>query len=54
MNTMIMLNLRELSPEQREELLGALKTRFEKNMNHHNGLEWSKIPAKLEANAEKL
>src|SRR6266498_3197057 len=45
---------KELSPEQREELLRALKARFEKNMNHHKGLEWAKIQAKLEANTEKL
>jgi hypothetical protein len=45
---------KKLSPEQREELLGALKARFEKNMNRHKGLEWAKVQAKLEANAEKL
>jgi hypothetical protein len=45
---------KELSIEQREELLGALKARFEKNMNRHQGLEWAKVNAKLEANAEKL
>ena len=44
----------ELSPKQREELLRALKARFEKNMNRHEGLEWAKIEAKLEANTEKL
>ena len=43
-----------LSPKQREELLKALKARFEKNMNRHKGLEWSKVEAKLEANTEKL
>jgi Protein of unknown function (DUF4256) len=43
-----------LSKKQREELLKALKARFEKNMNRHQGLEWAKIQAKLEANAEKL
>jgi Protein of unknown function (DUF4256) len=43
-----------LSPEQREELLRALKARFEKNMNRHKGLEWAKVQAKLEANTEKL
>jgi Protein of unknown function (DUF4256) len=43
-----------LSPEQREELLGALKARFEKNMNRHKGLEWPKVKAKLEAEREKL
>jgi hypothetical protein len=47
-------NKEELSPEQREELLGALKARFEKNMNRHKGLEWAKVQAKLEANTEKL
>ena len=45
---------KELSPEQREELLKALKARFEKNMNRHKGLEWAKVKAKLEASAEKL
>src|SRR5580692_659027 len=43
-----------LAKKQREELLGALKTRFEKNINRHKGLEWAKVQAKLEANAEKL
>jgi len=47
-------NKKELSPEQREELLRALKARFEKNMNRHKGLEWAKVQAKLEANTEKL
>jgi uncharacterized protein DUF4256 len=45
---------KELSPKQREELLRALKARFEKNMNRHKGLEWAKVRAKLEANTEKL
>jgi hypothetical protein len=45
---------KDLSPEQCEELLGALKARFEKNMNRHKGLEWVKVQAKLEVNAEKL
>jgi len=43
-----------LSPKQREELLRALKSRFEKNMNRHKGLEWPKVQARLEAHAEKL
>ena len=47
-------NKEELSPGQREELLRALKARFEKNMNRHKGLEWPKVQAKLEANTEKL
>jgi hypothetical protein len=45
---------KELSPEQRVELLRALKARFEKNMNRHKGLKWAKVQAKLEANTEKL
>jgi len=40
--------------KQREEVLGVLKARFEKNMNRHRGLEWAKLQAKLEANIEKL
>jgi hypothetical protein len=47
-------NKKDLSPEQREDLLGALKARFEKNMNRHKGLEWAEVLAKLEVNAEKL
>ncbi len=45
---------KELSPEQREELLRALKARFEKNMNRHKGLEWAKVKGKLEGKTEKL
>ena len=45
---------KELSPGQHEELLGALEARFEKNMDRHKRLEWAKVQAKLEANAEKL
>jgi Protein of unknown function (DUF4256) len=47
-------NQKELSSEQRKELLGTLKARFEKNTNRHKGLEWAKVQAKLAANAEKL
>jgi hypothetical protein len=39
---------KKLSPEQREELLRALKARFEKNMNRHKGLEWVKVQARLD------
>lgn len=49
-----MENKKELSSAQREELLGALKTRFSKNMNRHTGLEWAKVLARLEAHTEKL
>ncbi|MEO8398196.1 MAG: DUF4256 domain-containing protein, partial [Ignavibacteriaceae bacterium] len=45
---------KKLSPKQCEELFSALKDRFEKNMNRHKDLEWSKVHAKLEAKTEKL
>lgn len=47
-------NKKELSPEQREELLKSLKDRFEKNTDRHKGVEWAKVLAKLDANTEKL
>ena len=45
---------KELSPEQRDELLAALKARFDANKDRHQGLVWAKVQARLEANAEKL
>jgi hypothetical protein len=45
---------RELSSVQSEALLDTLKARFEKNMKRHHGLQWDKIQAKLDANADKL
>ncbi|HOZ87109.1 MAG TPA: DUF4256 domain-containing protein [Bacteroidia bacterium] len=45
---------KKLSPEQNEELLGTLKKRFDKNMQRHKGIDWSKVQAKLEASPEKL
>jgi len=45
---------KELTREQREQLLRTLKARFEKNMDRHQGLEWTKVQARLEASAEKL
>lgn len=49
-----MRRAKDMEAEQREELLGTLKARFEKNMNRHKGLAWAEVRAKLEANAEKL
>jgi len=46
--------IRNLSPEQSEEIFGILKTRFENNMSRHQNLEWAKIQAKLETRPEKL
>jgi hypothetical protein len=47
-------NKKQLSPEQREDVLKALKARFEKNLSRHKGLEWAKVQTRLEASAEKL
>jgi hypothetical protein len=47
-------NKKKLSPEQSEELLKTLKSRFEKNMKRHKDLEWAKVQEKLKANPEKL
>ena len=49
-----MQRAKDMKAKQQEELLRALKARFEKNMNRHKGLEWAKVQAKLEANPEKL
>ena len=43
-----------MTAKQREALLGTLRARFEKNMERHEGLEWAKVQAKLEADAGKL
>ena len=45
---------KELSAEQREEILLALEVRFEKNMRRHKGLAWANVLAKLTANPDKL
>ena len=45
---------KELSPEQREDLLKGLQARFEKNMKRHAGLDWAGVQARLAANPEKL
>src|SRR5690349_22195172 len=47
-------NKKDLSAEQREALLRALKTRFEKNRNRHKSIEWAQVQAKLETHAGKL
>jgi hypothetical protein len=47
-------NKKELSPEEGKGLLGALKARFEKNMDRHKDLEWAEVQAKLEGNSEKM
>ena len=42
------------STKQREEIIGALKVRFEKNKNRHQGFGWTEVQARLEANPAKL
>jgi hypothetical protein len=49
-----MQRAKDMKAKEREELLRALKARFEKSMNRHKSLEWDKVQAKLEASAEKL
>ena len=48
------MTTKELSQEQREELINTLQARFEKNTSRHEGLDWANVQAKLEANMEKL
>lgn len=48
------MTTKELSAEQREALLGTLKTRFEKHMNRHKSMEWANVQARLESRADKL
>ena len=50
----ININIKKLSTGQVDELLSVLKSRFEKNMKRHEGLEWTKVQVKLTANTEKL
>jgi hypothetical protein len=40
-------NNKKLTSSQRDLLIGILKVRFEKNMNRHQSLEWTKVQAKL-------
>ena len=49
-----MQKAKDMQAKQREELLGALKARFEKNMSRHKGLEWADVQARLEADTGKL
>jgi hypothetical protein len=45
---------KELSAKERQELLKTLKARFEKHMSRHQGIEWTRVQARLEAGADKL
>ncbi|HEX7858893.1 MAG TPA: DUF4256 domain-containing protein [Verrucomicrobiae bacterium] len=43
-----------LSPNQRDDLLHILKSRFQKNITRHQAIDWSAVQTKLEASPEKL
>ena len=45
---------KELSPEQKAEILSILKTRFEQNLNRHKDVQWAEVQEKLEADEAKL
>lgn len=47
-------NKKSLTVDQQKELFKTLKSRFEKNMNRHKGIEWAKVQSRLESNSEKL
>lgn len=48
------MSTKELSQEQTEELINTLQVRFEKNTSRHEGLDWTNVQTRLEANREKL
>lgn len=48
------MSKKKLSANESTELLKTLKARFEKNMNRHKGIEWSKVEARLVAKPEKM
>lgn len=48
------ISKRKLTSQQQDELLNKLRIRFDKNMNRHKGIEWTKMQTKLQANPEKL
>ena len=43
-----------MKAQEREQLLEALKVRFEKNMHRHEGIAWTEVRARLEANPGAL
>ena len=46
--------MKKLSSSQQQEIISLLKTRFEKNMKRHKGIDWAKVQTKLEASPTKL
>ena len=49
-----MKNKYDLPNEQQPELIKLLKIRFEKNMDRHTDLQWSKIEAKIKSDSKKM
>jgi len=49
-----MVKSKELSKEQKATLLEILKSRFKKNISRHEGLKWTDIVKKLDANPDKF
>lgn len=49
-----MSSKKQLTKQQQEELIGKLKTRFEKNKSRHKNVEWADVQARLEASPGKL
>lgn len=47
-------NKKTLSAAERRELIGRLQARFEKSLSRHKDVEWPRLQAKLETDAEKL
>jgi hypothetical protein len=45
---------KELSQKLRDELLGILKERFERNMARHKDVDWESVEARLRTSPEKL
>lgn len=43
-----------MKAKEREELLRALKARFEKNMHRHAAVTWAEVQAKLDGNLDAL
>ena len=45
---------RALAPRQRDALIGVLQARFESHLRRHEGIEWAKVIARLDAHPDKL
>lgn len=48
------MGAKKLSAKAREELLGVLEARFEKNKSRHKGIDWATVEARLQKNDAKL